>query len=267
MRASVIQFNAGDNEEQNLERLDPLIRKAAENSDLIVLPEVAYFRGKLGVSPRDTVPGNATRFISVIAKETSTWIHGGTIFEKVEGSDKAYNTSFLCNPNGELAGTYRKIHLFDVDLPNVKIFESKHTQPGSEMVTTKIKNFTAGFLTCYDLRFPGIWAGLRTKGVDLFFLPSNFTQKTGEAHWETLIRARAIETQSYVLASSQFGVHPGIDVDTYGCAMIVDPWGTVLAKTSSGTNEFATAEISLDSINDIRANMPVFEHQRKDIYS
>lgn len=265
MKVAAIQFSAIDDTPANLSGLEPLIRSAhASGARLIALPETVYYRGKLGSTPALDIPNDATDFISRIAKELGVWIHGGTFAEKTGA--KAHNTSFVCDPSGHLVAKYRKVHLFDVEIPDMTITESKHTKPGDEAVDLAIGDFRAGLLTCYDLRFPGIWSVLRERGVDLFILPANFTRKTGEAHWEILLRARAVETQSYVVAPGQWGFHPGIEVPTYGRSMIIDPWGRILADAGMEGDGFAIADLDPAVVMETRRNMPVFSHRREDLY-
>lgn len=273
MKVSVLQLASVDDEAANMKKLEALIRSAAaEGARLVVLPEVAYYRGRSAEGIPDRLPGRATAFIAKLAKELGLFIHGGSFAETSAQTSKLYNTSFVVDTAGHVAAVYRKIHLFDVDLPELRLMESDTFAPGSELVTAPLADpagpdrFTLGMLVCYDLRFPGVWMALRARGADLFTLPVNFTYKTGEAHWEVLLRARAIETQSYVAASAQWGVHPHKNFSAYGRAMIIDPWGTILAAADTEGDAVVTAEVSSARVAEIRTSMPVHGHRRSDVY-
>ncbi|MEK8022340.1 MAG: carbon-nitrogen hydrolase family protein [Candidatus Hydrogenedentota bacterium] len=273
MKISVLQVRSIDDETVNLAKLDTMIRTAAaEGSKLVVLPEVAYYRGRSSEATPDHLPGRATKFICHLAKELGIWIHGGSFAESIPGSNKCFNTAFLSSPEGNIASVYRKIHLFNVDLPDLRLMESDTFDPGRELITAPVidadgaNSFTIGMLVCYDLRFPAVWSALRDRGANVFALPVNFTWKTGEAHWEVLLRARAIETQSYVAASAQWGEHPHKNFSAYGRAMIVDPWGVILAQAGTEGDIVISADISLEYLESVRRTMPVHGHKRNDIY-
>lgn len=267
MKVAVLQYNSIDNEVANLIGLEALIREAAAaGAELVALPEVAYYRGKSFDAEADHMPGRVTRFCQKLATDLGIWIHGGTFAETVAGNKKLFNTSFLVSPGGKTEAVYRKVHLFDVDLPDLRLLESETFDRGHELVTAPMDGLTAGMLICYDLRFPGIWGALRARGADLFLLPVNFTAATGEAHWEVLLRARAIETQSYVAAPAQWGPHPHKNFSSYGRAMIVDPWGRIVAEAGREGNAVVIADVDPATIAAIRSNMPVHSHRRPEVY-
>lgn len=268
MRAAAIQFNSTEDVISNREGIERIVRAAASaGASFIALPETVHYRGKLEQAPKDTLPGKASNFIGGLSKELGVWIHGGSIAEKAPDG-RSYNTAFITNPSGKIVLSYRKIHLFDIDLEseNVRMMESKNTAAGADVSVTEIMGFPVTSLVCYDLRFPEIWGTLRLKGADVFVLPSNFTEKTGEAHWKTLLRARAIENQSYVIAPAQWGPHPQQGFNAYGHAMIVDPWGEVLDEASGFDNSYVIAELNREKIETIRRRMPVAKHRRSELY-
>lgn len=191
--------------------------------------------------------------------------------------ERVFNTHLMIDPCGVIKGRYEKLHLFDVDLKGSggpTLLESQTTIPGRVLVPPIDTDVgKVGLLTCYDLRFPESSLLLRQQGAEILTYPSAFTIKTGQVHWEILLRARAIETQSYVLAPAQVGEHfPGRS--SYGRAMMVDPWGTVVAECPETpsleeieTGSFGLAEIDLQKLDSVRMEMPLWEQRRKDVYS
>ncbi|KAF9210509.1 Nitrilase [Podila verticillata] len=180
---------------------------------------------------------------------------------------KLYNTHVLINHHGDIVSSYRKIHLFDVNIANGPILmESNNTVSGTQLVApVPTPAGRVGLGICYDLRFPEMALALRKQGAEMLTYPSAFTVKTGEAHWEVLLRSRAIETQSYVVAAAQAGKHSDKRA-SYGHSMIVDPWGKVLAECDGHSEGIAVAFVDLASLTRIRAEMPVLEHRRYDIF-
>lgn len=267
MKAAAVQFNAVDDRARNETELDALIRSAARaGARFVALPEVAWWRGPKGGASAEPVPGPATAFCGALAKELGLWIHGGTVAEIDPGGGLSWNTAFVVDPNGGLAAAYRKIHLFDIDRPDLRLLESESFGRGDRAVTVAVGALTVGLVICYDLRFPGLWQLLRAAGCDAFVCPANFTYPTGEAHWEILLRARAIETQSYVLAPAQWGPHPHRDFKAFGRTMIADPWGRIVASCENEGNGFAIADLDKAVITEVRRSMPVAAHRRPEIY-
>ena len=187
------------------------------------------------------------------------WVLGGSILEASGG--RVYNTSLLFDRSGEQVARYRKIHLFDVDLPGVSpVRESDTYAPGDEIVTTETEFGRVGLSICYDLRFPELYRSMMARGARVLFVPANFQHSTGSAHWEVLLRARAIENQAYVLAPAQGGRHTDQRV-TYGHALVVDPWGLVVARASEGEG-LALAEVDPELLARVRRNLPALRHRR-----
>jgi deaminated glutathione amidase len=187
----------------------------------------------------------------------------GSFPEIAEPGAPPYNTSVLLGKDGAILAAYRKMHLFDVDLPGGPTYqESRFIQPGREVVAVPLPGtpFTAGLAICYDLRFPELFRALTAQGADLIFLPAAFTRQTGRDHWEVLLRARAIENQAYVAAPAQWGRHSK-GRRSYGRALIVDPWGTVLAQAPDAEG-IILAELDHERLARLRREMPCWQHRR-----
>ena len=236
--AAAIQMSAGSDKAANLERAERLVRVgAARGANLVALPEVFNWRGKRNeqAAAAETLDGQSLALMSRLARELGIHLIAGSITEQVTGDSRCYNTSVLLGPDGGQIAAYRKIHLFDVDLPGrVTVRESDAKLAGAEVVTAATPLGAIGLSICYDLRFPELYRRLAFAGTQIIAVPSAFTFPTGEAHWEPLLRARAIENQAYVIAPAQFG--PNIyGYSDYGNSMIIDPWGRVhCARGGSG---------------------------------
>ncbi|HVN91565.1 MAG TPA: carbon-nitrogen hydrolase family protein [Candidatus Binataceae bacterium] len=261
---AAIQMSTNSDKAANLTKAEHLIRlAAARGARLVALPEVFNWRGKRPDEPAaaESIEGPTLTLMSGLARELEIHLLAGSITEHVPGEERRYNTSVFFGPDGSLLGVYRKIHLFDVDLPGrVTIKESDAKMPGAEVVSVPTTLGTVGMSICYDLRFPELYRHLAFAGARILMIPSAFTFPTGEAHWETLIRARAIENQCYVIAPAQFGpnVHGFSD---YGNSMIVDPWGRVLAR--AGDQEGAAiAPIDMEYQDRVRRELPSLAHAR-----
>ena len=267
MRAAVVQLHVGPNVEDNLATASGLVRKAAAaGANLVVLPEMVDFGGDSERVPeiKTDIPGPVTDQFSTLAKELGIWLQAGSIHENIPDQDRTYNTATLFNPRGDLVATYRKLHLYDVQIPGrVDVMESDTIAPGADVVTADIDGHTAGLTICYDIRFPELYRALANEGAEIVFLPAAFMLYTGKDHWEPLIRARAIENQCFMLASGQQGMNDKGRA-TYGRSMIVDPWGTVLATAPDG-NGYAIAELDFDYLNKIRRELPSLANRRREI--
>jgi len=268
MQAAVVQLQVTEDVEQNLERASELTRKAAAaGAELVVLPEMVDYHGdKEGVGAIKTdIPGPVTDKLADVARELGIWLLAGSIHENIPGSDHTYNTSVLFDRSGIEVARYRKLHLYDVHIPGrVEALESATISPGDEVVTADIDGHTAGLTICYDIRFPELYREIANRGAEIVFLPAAFTLFTGKDHWETLIRARAIENQCFMLASGQQGVDKQGKA-TYGRSMIVDPWGTVLATAPDGDG-FAIANLDFENLSRIRAELPSLANRRREVF-
>ncbi len=262
--AAAVQMLASDDKASNLAEAERWLRQAASGgARLVVLPEVFIWRGnkKFEREFAETIPGPTSEILAALAIELKIFLLAGSILEAIPGSPKAYNTSLLFDPSGNLLASYRKIHLFDVDLANgVSLRESDSRAHGSDIVAARTELGTLGLSVCYDLRFPELYRGLADQGAQLIFVPSAFTAFTGQAHWETLLRARAIENQAYIIAADQYG-KSAKSFECHGHSMIVDPWGTILAELPDGPGVIS-AEIDLDQLVKVRAELPALAHRR-----
>jgi len=278
MRVSVIQMEPGTDKAANIAQARGLIEAAMETDrpDLVTLPEVWSCLGgnraakmeaaeELPAKGSNAPGGPAYEFLREMARTHRIHVHGGSIGEKVPGGDKLFNTTVVFNPDGEEIARYRKIHMFDIVTPDGKGYrESALYGSGDEIVTFQADGITLGCAICYDVRFPELFLELRRKGAEVIFLPSAFTLQTGKDHWDTLIKARAIETQCYVAAAATHGKHldaAGEPRFTYGHSLIADPWGHVVAKVSDGPG-YATARIDPKMLKRVRRDMPVLEHRK-----
>jgi predicted amidohydrolase len=265
--AAVCQLTSTSDQERNLEQAEAQIRAAAaRGAQLVATPENTNYLGPHAekVKRAEPLDGPTCQRFAALAKELGIHLLLGSFNERVEGdTTRCANTSVLFAPDGQRLATYRKIHLFDVDVPGGVTFrESETIVPGAEVVVAKTPLATLGLTICYDLRFGELFRALVARGADLIAVPSAFTAATGKAHWEVLLRARAIETQCFVLAPAQWGKHDDGGLrESHGQAMIVDPWGQVLAQVPDGIG-FALAEIDLARVERARRAIPVAAHRK-----
>ena len=267
MRAAISQLNAGvDDVEANMTTAERLLDAAADDgADIAVLPELfAYYGSQRRMRElAEPLGGPITARIAGLARSRSMWVLGGSVCESADG--RVYNTSFLFDRDGEMLARYRKIHLYDAELPGQRpIRESALFAAGDEVVTHDVDGIRLGLSICYDLRFPELYRGLMTSGAMVLAVPSAFQAVTGGAHWETLLRARAIEEQSYVLAAAQWGPWGSPDAGhrTYGNAMIVDPWGAVVARAPDEGDGVWFADVDADEVRAVRTRLPALSHRR-----
>ncbi|MEA2627245.1 MAG: deaminated glutathione amidase [Candidatus Binatota bacterium] len=262
--AAAVQMSSGPDKEANLEKAERLVRQAASlGAELVVLPEVVSVRARRDVEgdAAESIPGPTSERFARLARELRIHLQSGSILERIEGERRSYNTALLFSPEGECLARYRKIHLFDVEIPGqVTARESESRMPGREVVTAPTPLGTIGLSVCYDLRFPELYRRLARAGAEIVTIPSAFTMPTGAAHWETLVRARAIENQVYVIAPDQYGVSPHGHRD-WGSSMIVDPWGTVVARAREGENVVIGA-IDLEYLAKVRRELPCLTHAK-----
>jgi len=261
---AAIQMLASPDKEANLKEAEDRVREAAaRGAKVVALPEVFNWRGEQGEERLQSEPiaGPTATLMGRLARELDLYLLAGSFLEEIPESGKVYNTSLLFDPRGNLLARYRKIHLFDVDLQGgVSTMESETRRPGEEVVVARTDLCPMGLTICYDLRFPELYRALMAKGAQLIFVPSAFTALTGEAHWESLLRARAIENQVYVVAPDQMGKNPK-SFGTYGNSMIVDPWGRVLARAPD-VSSVIVAEIDLGYLAKVRRELPALSHRR-----
>ncbi len=273
MKVALLQFCAGSDKAANLSKALTLSREAlGKGAQFILLPEVFNFRGdtsdkELFVKAAEKIPGPSVDAFIPLAKKYNVSFLLGSILEKAPSSSssyrtltivrntQAYNTSVFIDPRGAIAAKYRKIHLFDARIGDKIVREADCFRAGRRPTTVKIGEFRMGLSICYDLRFPGLYQNYARGGVDILTVPSCFTKKTGEAHWETLLRARAIENLSYVLAPNQVGIDAR-GMQAYGHSMIISPWGDVIARGSGTTQEIIFGEINIEEVRKARHILP-----------
>jgi deaminated glutathione amidase len=261
VRAAAVQLNSTEHLDRNLAAAEDLIRAAtADGAQLVVLPERADVRGNNDDYARAaaTVEEHPTvTWAQRIARELQIDLIPGSFVEQRPGHDKHNNTSVHVGADGELKAVYRKIHLFDVEVGERHYLESDTQDPGEEIVVSELADGTPiGLTICYDLRFPELYRIQAIRGARIVTVPANFTRVTGEAHWEVLLRARAIENQAFVIAAAQVGEHPHDMGDTYGNTMIVDPWGKVLARLEERREGYVIADLDYAAQDDLRAKLP-----------
>jgi predicted amidohydrolase len=265
LRAGVVQMRTIPDVAANLATAERLVERAAGiGAELVMLPEAFAFLGPDADKQAmlEAVPGNGPVFTKCQSLAVRHKIHLVAGFhERSDVPGKAYNTCIHLDPRGELVGAYRKIHLFDVALADgTKLNESDRTVPGADLVVTDTALGPLGLSICYDVRFPGLYQKLVDRGAVALAVPSAFTLSTGRDHWHVLLRARAIECQSYVLAAAQWGKHYGTRV-SYGHALICDPWGCVVAECSDGEG-VAVADLDPAIVARARTELPSLKHRR-----
>ncbi|WP_126425412.1 carbon-nitrogen hydrolase family protein [Brevibacillus marinus] len=269
LKIAAIQMDSQNKKAENLAKAEKMIREAkAKGASYISLPEYFNFIGteEEEAANAEVIPdGQTVRFLASLAKELQVWLHGGSMLEKVPGESKYYNTTLLFNPAGEIVGRYRKIHLFDVEIENGPSFlESNTKNHGREIVVCDTDFAKIGLAICYDIRFPELFRLLALQGAEILMLPAEFTLFTGRDHWEVLLRARAIENQTYVIAPGQIGKKPAFQ--SYGRTLVVDPWGTVIA-TASDKETVLVSEIDLAYLREMRIQVPSLANRRPEVYS
>ena len=266
LRCAAIQLQSNDRVEENLERCSRLVaRAAAAGAQLVLLPENFAFFGpetvKRGLAEELQRGGRITDALRQWARTHSVHLIAGGYPEKSMDASRPYNTSAVFDPAGELVASYRKLHLFDVELPDGrKLCESDGTSAGDEVVVVSVLGYQVGLTICYDLRFPALFAALAERGAEVLTVPAAFTSQTGAAHWHVLLRARAIEWQCWLLAAGQWGQHPGAR-RSYGHSLIVDPWGTVVAQASE-RDAVVLADLDKQWLRELRQRIPCAHHRR-----
>jgi predicted amidohydrolase len=269
LRVALVQLDADDEVAANIERATILAdRAAAGGADLVALPEYLHFRGSdegFRASAAE-IPGPYTEPFAEIARRRGCWVLAGSSAERSDDPERPWNTSVLIDPDGRIAATYRKVHLFDVAVDQGPVdTESARVSPGSEIVTAQIApDSVIGMTICYDLRFPELYQALALRGANILAVPAAFTERTGRDHWEVLLRARAIENGAWVIAPAQVGGPPNIKA--YGHAMVVDPWGIVVARASDGVG-IVRAEIDTDRVAAVRRQIPSLANRRPEVFA
>lgn len=261
--AAAVQMNSGEDKADNWAAAERLVRRAvAEGAQLVVLPEYFNCLGdrRTMLAEAESLAGPTAEKLSAWAGELQITLVGGTFCEARPGMAKAFNTSLTFDPSGKLTATYRKRHLFDVELPNLTYRESDWLAPGDEIVNCRAGEIRLAPAVCYDLRFPEMFRHFADENIDVVALPAAFTKTTGAAHWELLIRARAVENQCFIVAANQTGRHATLE--TFGHSLIVDPWGDVVADAGEGEGVIAV-RLEAQRLRDVRARLPALRHRRR----
>ncbi len=269
MRVAAIQLTATPDLATNIAKADRFVREAASGgAELVLLPEW-WAAGGTAAQKRAAaqgLDGDALSWAAVTAAELKIDLIAGSVTELVEGEEKLHNTSVHLGPDGRRKAIYRKIHLFDNDLEGASFRESDHQLPGDKIVTSGAADGTiVGLSICYDLRFPELYRLQAVDGAKILLVPACFTRKTTEAHWQTLLRARAIENHCFVIAANQVGeIAPGMQ--SGGDSMILDPWGTALAQADTTSEMVIGAELDFDELERIRSELPSLASRQPHTY-
>jgi predicted amidohydrolase len=268
LKVAAVQLNSTADRAANLAVADRLTRAAAaDGARLIVLPEkwTAIGSDEDLRAAAETLDGPAIEWARATARELGVDLVAGSIVERVAGQEKLANTSVHVDPRGEVKAVYRKVHMFDVDIGGRSYRESDVEEPGEEIVLSEtVDGVELGLSICYDLRFPELYRILAVQGARVIALPAAFTLGTTRDHWATLVKARAIENQAFVVAANQVGSHPG-GHRSGGRSMIVDPWGVVLAQVPDSEGHIV-AELDLERQREIRSQLPALANRRPAAY-
>src|SRR3954452_22638096 len=270
MRAAAVQLNSNEDKERNLASANELTRAAvADGAELVVLPEKFNLLGthEHYVEGAETLDGPTTTWARETAAELGIDLVAGSIVERREGRNKLSNTCVHISPDGEIRAVYRKIHMSAVVVGHIENRESASEEPGDEVVLSELGDGEPlGLTVCYDLRFPELFRILAIKGATVITLPAAFTKITGQAHWEILIRARAIENQVFIVAAGQVGMHPE-NKESYGNSMIVDPWGEVLARVTGDGPGYCVADLDFTRQAEVRDKLPSLANRQAAAYA
>lgn len=265
MRVAAVQLNSTGDKAANLAAAERLVGEAAaDGAEFVALPEKwnLLAGGEELLAGAEPLDGPSLSAAREWARTLGIHLLAGSISER--GEQKAFNTSVLLGPDGEDIATYRKIHMFDVDAGGVSYRESEYEQAGTEVVTAALGDLTLGLSICYDLRFPELYRILAVRGARLIAVPSAFTLVTGRDHWEVLLRARAIENQTFMLAPNQVGKAPP-RYESFGHSAIVDPWGRVLTMAEDEEG-FVAADLDLAEQEEVRESLPSLANRRPEAY-
>jgi predicted amidohydrolase len=266
---AAVQMSSGSDTSRNLDDAERLVTEAADRGARYVqLPEYFNFLGPFSgfAGAAESIPGPTTTRMARLAKSRDLTLHLGSLLEESPEKERFFNTSVVLSPGGEIIATYRKIHLFDVNVPGAIVHrESDIIAPGDEMVVAHVEGLALGLSICFDVRFPELYRDLALAGAEVLAIPAAFNAVTGRAHWDLLVRARAIENHAFVVAAAQVGT-TAEGIATYGHSLIVDPWGEVLAESIGGQPEVLVATLDLAEVARRRAQIAVMDFRRPDVY-
>lgn len=261
---AICQMDSQDNKEHNLAQAVKMIQESAEKgARLAVFPENMNYMGRGYRKQAEVIPGRTSEILCDAAKKYEMWVVSGSIPE-VDTSGNPKNTVMLISPEGKICCKYSKIHMFDVNVPGGQSYqESKYNTAGKELIVYDTELGSLGLAICYDLRFGEMFRLMTLAGAKIICIPSSFTADTGKKHWETLLRARAIENEVYIIAANQIGKK--VNMEAYGESMIVDPWGNIIARSNKKIG-VTVAEVDLKYLETVRSKMPVLSNRRTDVY-
>jgi deaminated glutathione amidase len=269
LNVAAVQLSSGSNTARNIDEAERLVHEAADQgAQYIQLPEYFNFHGRSSgfESAAETIPGPTTTRMAALAKSRGVTLHLGSLLEVSPVAGRFYNTSVVLGPDGEIIATYRKIHLFDVNVPGAIVHrESEIIEPGDDIVVARFERYALGLSICFDVRFPELYRALALAGADVLAIPAAFNATTGLAHWDLLVRARAVENHAFVVAATQVGTNDE-GIATYGHALIVDPWGDALAESTSDRPEVIVATLDLDEVDRRRRQIAVMDFRRPEVY-
>jgi predicted amidohydrolase len=266
---AAVQLSSGTHVASNVATAIELVGQAADRgATYIQLPEYFNYLGpsKNFAEVAESIPGPTTSRLGELATSRDVTIHLGSMLEKSAHSTKCFNTSVIIKPTGEIGATYRKIHLFDIDVPGEVVQrESDAIAAGEQLVMASVDGFQLGMSVCFDLRFPELYRELAVQGASVLAIPAAFNAVTGRAHWEVLVRARAIENHAYVVAAAQVGTTDE-GIATNGHSLIVGPWGEVLAESTQPGPDVLVATLDLREVNRRRSQIAILDLRRPDLY-
>ncbi len=269
LKVAAVQLNSGSNVSSNVVSATTLVNEAADQgAQYIQLPEYFNFLGRFSdfEGAAESVPGPTTSRMAELARSRSIVLHLGSLVETSPVEGRFFNTSVVIDSTGIIAATYRKIHLFDVDVPGaVTQRESEVIAPGEDIVITRFGDVSLGLSICFDVRFPELYRMLALAGANVLAIPAAFNAVTGRAHWDLLVRSRAIENHAFVVAAAQAGT-TAEGIATYGHSLIVDPWGVVLAESTTDQPEVVVATLNLEEVERRRGQIAVMDFRRPDLY-
>jgi predicted amidohydrolase len=267
---AAVQLSSGVDSANNVKDAIALVNGAADRGAThIQLPEYFNYLGpaKGFGDVAESIPGPITAQMSDVASSRKVTLHIGSLLEISPTPGKFFNTSVVINSTGHIVATYRKIHLFDVDIPGaVAQRESDFITPGRDLVMVNVDGVRLGLSVCFDIRFPEMYRELARSGADVLAIPAAFNAVTGRAHWEILIRSRAIENHAFVVAAAQVGTTDE-GIATFGHSLIIDPWGEILAESTSGGPDVITAVLDLHEVTKRRQQIAVMDYRRPDLYN
>jgi deaminated glutathione amidase len=269
LTVAAVQLSSGADVAHNVEEAERLVNEAVDRgAQYVQLPEYFNFLGPFAgfEGAAEPIPGATTNRMAELAAARAVTLHLGSLLETSPINGKFYNTSVLIGPRGDIIATYRKIHLFDVNVPGAIVHrESDIITAGEEIVVARMEEYQLGLSICFDLRFPELYRNLALAGAEVIAIPAAFNAVTGRAHWDLLVRARAIENHAFVVAAAQAG-RTAEGIATYGHSLIVDPWGEVLAEAASDRPEVVMATLDVRDVTRRREQIAFMDFRRPDLY-